>query len=210
MLLRILFLCCLSLPALAEDSTTIKVLFLYGSKPSPAYKKTEPKWFGGILGGHVGIEIAPDRVLSFMPQGQLHIVDKGPNRHSRFGLHTERQFWGIMGYPGEEVKKMTIEIPIASWQKQRLDSLAAEYLRQTPYDYAVVGMRCGSAAHEILSRIGVVEKGYEGRNSKIDVFYPKILRTSLLRYAEKRNWAVREYPGTERRIWEGDETSFIK
>lgn len=204
MLFRLLFCCCLSLPALAADSTKIKVMFLYGSKPAPPYKKTEPKWFGGIPGGHVGILVGQDSVLSFMPQGQLHLIDKGANRHSRFGIHSEHAFWGVMGYPGEEVKKMTIEIPVADWQKQRLDSLTSAYLRETPYDYAVIGMRCGSAAHEILARIGVVEPEYAGKNSKIDVFYPKILRTSLLRYAEKNNWTVWEDPGTERRTWESD------
>jgi hypothetical protein len=42
------------------------VHFLYGSKPSREARDIEKKWFGGKLGGHVGIEITPDSILNFV------------------------------------------------------------------------------------------------------------------------------------------------
>ena len=51
----------------ASDSTyTIKINFLYGSKPAKGYHHQESKLFGGIKGGHVNIE-AGGRVLDFTP-----------------------------------------------------------------------------------------------------------------------------------------------
>ena len=51
----------------------IKVHFLYGSKPKKEYKKTESKWFGGIHGGHVEIEIN-DTVYGFGPYKKFHYI----------------------------------------------------------------------------------------------------------------------------------------
>jgi hypothetical protein len=44
----------------------VVVHFLYGSKPSREARDIEKKWFGGKLGGHVGIEITPDSILNFV------------------------------------------------------------------------------------------------------------------------------------------------
>jgi hypothetical protein len=51
----------------AQDSTAIKIHFLYGSKPAKEYKDVEQKWFGGMYGGHAGIEIDSNQILNFLP-----------------------------------------------------------------------------------------------------------------------------------------------
>src|ERR1700741_2237387 len=74
-------------PAIANDSTIIKVHFLYGSKPAKQYKDSESKWFGGKLGGHVGIEVDSNRILNFIPQGEFHWFEKKKDPHSRYAIH---------------------------------------------------------------------------------------------------------------------------
>ncbi len=49
----------------AQDTTYIQVKFLYGSKPARGYHNEEARWFGGILGGHVGIGMDSNQVISF-------------------------------------------------------------------------------------------------------------------------------------------------
>ena len=55
----------------SQDGIFLKVHFLYGSKPLKRDKNTEQKWFGGILGGHVGIEVKEDKVLNFLPSREF-------------------------------------------------------------------------------------------------------------------------------------------
>src|SRR5688572_1813198 len=67
----------------AQDTAYIKVHFLYGSRPLKTYKD-EPRWFGGILGGHVGIEAADNQILNFIPHGKFRLVAKNKIKHSRY------------------------------------------------------------------------------------------------------------------------------
>jgi hypothetical protein len=54
----------LSIPVFAQQ--TVRLNFLYGSKPANGYKSVESKYFGGLKGGHVNIEVN-GRVLDFLP-----------------------------------------------------------------------------------------------------------------------------------------------
>ncbi len=56
--------------AFAGDTAFLKVHFLYGSRPLKKNTRTlKKKWFGGILGGHVGIEGDSNRIINFLPSG---------------------------------------------------------------------------------------------------------------------------------------------
>ena len=68
-----------------EDTTYIKVHFLYGSRPLSKYRHTERKWFGGVLGGHVGIENDSNHILNFRTSGNFHVFTSNKKRHSRPG-----------------------------------------------------------------------------------------------------------------------------
>src|SRR5215213_3045807 len=70
----------------------IKVHFLYGSKPGKQYKASERKWFGGKLGGHVGIEMDDDKVLNFVKQGKVHWFSRKNEKRSRYVIHSTQQF----------------------------------------------------------------------------------------------------------------------
>ncbi len=186
-----------------QDSAFIRVHFLYGSVPMPEHRDTEPKWFGGILGGHVGIEGDNNQILNFVPKGSFHVIAKKENRHSAFALHDYKSFYSILGGNADSVKKAIVYIPISFKQKQTFDSLATIYLEQTPYDYALVGMRCGSAAYDILSKLQILP-ALTCSKTYSKIFYPKKLRERLFKIASSNAWVIERYSGSSNRKWESD------
>lgn len=201
--LLILVLCCQSFTALAQDSTTIKVLFLYGSKTKKEFKDVEYEWFGGILGGHVGIQLDSNTVIDFVPSGPFHKIAHKTDLSSDFVTHDPDNFFTLFGSPTDSVKHLIVTIPISGKQKAQLDSIAANYLENTPYDYAFLGMRSGAAAYDILSQIGIVkDSGYH--RTYLKIFYPKKLRKRLIKKAAKHKWHLYSQEGGKRRKWERD------
>jgi len=203
--LRILcfFILILNFTAIRAQDSTISVHFLYGSKAKIKYKAEEPQWFGGKLGGHVGIEYDSNSVVDFVPSGDFHVFGKKDDRHSQFALHTTQRFWEIFGSPEDSVKQATVVIPVSLEQQIELDSFIIQYRNNTPYDYAFFGMRCGAAAYDLLSKIDIV-KPYPYKKTSCKIFYPAKLRKALFRMAERENWEVIRQEGTERRKWERD------
>jgi hypothetical protein len=187
---------------LADTNTHyIRVHFLYGSRPLQKYKDSEKKWFGGVLGGHVGIESDSGRILNFRGNGNFHVLQNKKNMHSKFDVHDFNGFYALFGSDPDSVKKVVVIIPVTAEQKHKFDSIFANYIKQTPYDYALFGMRCGAAAYEILAQLGITKKfSYEKTYQKI--FYPQKLRRRLLTLAEKNKWTIERYEGTNRRKWE--------
>jgi hypothetical protein len=188
---------------LAHQTNYIKVHFLYGSKPLPQYKDSERKWFGGVLGGHVGIEGDSGRILNFRHQGSFHVFANKNNRHSLYEEHSFKGFYSIFGGSADSTKKVIVTIPVTAEQKQLFDSLSASYLKETPYDYALMGMRCGAATYEILGQLGIMPE-YSYRKTYMKIFYPQRLRRRLLEKAEKNNWIIERFDGSTRRKWEKD------
>lgn len=187
----------------ALDTAFIKVHFLYGSKPGAAYRDSEPKWFGGKLGGHVGIEVEDGRILNFLPSGSFHVFGKKENRHSRFAVHDHNAFYAMFGGAPDSMKRTVVKIPITRRQLLTVDSLSTAYLARTPYDYAFFGMRCGAAAYDVLSRIDLLNTC--GRATIVrKIFYPRKLRKHLFRKAVQQQWKVERHPGSSRRKWERD------
>ncbi|MBO9202189.1 MULTISPECIES: hypothetical protein [Niastella] len=202
-LVTIILICFTWCQVYSQDTACLKVHFLYGSKPLKKYKDTERKWFGGILGGHVGIESDSDKIVNFLKKGELHWFAKEKNRHSRYGVHSEKQFYSLFHYNPDSVKSAIIYIPVSARQKQQFDSITAAYLKQTPYDYAFIGMRCGAAAYDILAQLHILPR-YSYRNTYRKIFYPKKLRTRLLKEAAQHGWRVVRQNGSTTRKWEQD------
>ena len=192
-----------SVQAFSQDSVYLKVHFLYGSKPIKKYKSTEKKWFGGILGGHAGIESDSNEILSFSPSGKFHWITKKNNRHSKYSLKSHDAFYGILGGHPDSIKKAVIYIPINLQQKQIFDSISKSYLAETPYDYAFMGMRCGAATYEVLGQLGIV-RAYSNGTTCRKIFYPKKLRKPLLREANLNGWKIERQDGSIKRKWEKD------
>jgi hypothetical protein len=198
-----LLLCFITSQSFSQDSLYIRIHFAYGSKPKKAFKETEPKWFGGIMGGHVGIEAKADSILNFLPKDKFHWFSKNVDKHSAYAIHTENGFYNILGNTSDSVKGAIIRIPITQLQIERFDSITVAYLKQTPYDYAFLGMRCGSASYEILSQLKIVPS-YPNRKTFRKIFYPKKLRSILLKKAIVNGWKIEYYEGSFKRKWEKD------
>lgn len=187
----------------AQDSTFIRVHFPYGSVPRKEFRDTEKTWFGGKLGGHVGIEVDSNRIIDFVPYGTFHKFARKKDFHGAFAEHGIRSFWSMFSGDPETPKRATFVIPVSRQQKIKLDSITLAYRENTPYDYAFLGMRCGAAAAGILGQIGVLPHYSIPRTWRRN-FYPKKLRRRLFRLAEERHWQVIAKEGSERRKWEKD------
>ena len=94
-------------------------------------------------------------------------------------------------------------VPVTAEQKLKFDSIIEAYMAETPYDYAFIGMRCGSAAYEVLGQLGVV-KQYGYRRTYWKIFYPRRLRRALYRKAEENHWTIERHDGSVTRRWEKD------
>ncbi len=187
---------------LSADSTCIRVHFLYGSKPARGFKDREAKWFGGIHGGHTGIGIGRDSILSFLPNGDFHVFQHKTEIKGAFFIHTPDDFYRL--FPADApVKKLIIEIPVSAAAAAAIQKKSAKYLRHAPYDYAFFGMRCGGAAYDLLSAGGIV-KTWKYRKTWKRIFYPKKLRKKLLRRARQMNWKLIREAGSPARKWEKD------
>lgn len=187
----------------AQDSTFIRVHFLYGSVPKKEFRETEKPWFGGKLGGHVGIEVDSNRIVDFVPYGSFHKFAKREDFHGAFAEHSIRGFWSMFSGDPQTPKRATFVIPVSRQQKIKLDSIAAAYRKHTPYDYAFFGMRCGAAAADILGQIGILPH-YSIPKTWRKTFYPKKLRKRLFQLAKENHWQVITKEGSERRNWEKD------
>jgi hypothetical protein len=192
-----------------DTGDTIRIMFIYGSRPAAKYKKTEPTWFGGIYGGHVGMEIGEDSVLSFRStEYPCHFF---PHRKfsSKFEIKTVYGMWETFPphrYRIADLKRVVFAIPVSPEQKRKIDSVAEQYLRKTPYDYATAGMRCASATYDILARTGLA-RGY-GAATWWRILIARDLRTWLFEKGASRDgkgWKIYRYEGTKRRIWEEDD-----
>jgi hypothetical protein len=197
-------------PEAAKRSATdsIRVLFIYGSYPANGYKKTEHKWFGGIHGGHVALEIAPDSVLSFRNAKHPCHVFPQKRHNSIWEIKSVHGMWESFpphNYNENDLNRAVITIPVTTEQKRKIDSMASAYLRKTPYDYAVAGMRCASASYDIMARAGLFKE--YGSSTWWKIIMPRDLRAILLKKArspEGKDWRVTLYSGSKRRVWERD------
>jgi len=182
-----------------QVADTLQLHFLYGSVPAQGYKKTEPKLFGGIKGGHVNIELN-GWVLDFN-SGNCPILPE--NKKPTGGFHLNKAvYWDT-----STSKWATISIPITADQLKKLDTIFALYPQQTPYDYAVFGMRCAAASYDVLSEIGLMKKLSDKENIAVN-FYPKLLRKRMLKWAKKNNYPIVFHDGRPTRKWESDEGVF--
>ena len=187
----------------AGDSATIKVWFLYGSRPKKEWKSVESKWFGGIHGGHVGISTDSSGVKNFLPCGKFHIFPQKKIIQGCFDITPGALFDEFFSSSENASQILVIEIPVSLKQKNKVDSLYAEYVLHSPYDYAFFGIRCASSACDILQKASILPNRNK-TNTVIRNFYPKKLRKRLLKKAKKNEWNLIRIPGSNRRIWEKD------
>lgn len=186
------FFCFISFSAIASDS--VYVLFVYGSKPKV---NTESNWLGGIHGGHVSVSYNR-AYISFVPNKGVRVF---PRRsvNSAFIMETDGDFI----FDTARSRYLLLAFEIDSIQKVKLDSICLSRLDSAEYEYAFFGMRCASAAYDLLSAAEILPK-MKRRHMVFKFFYPKLLRKRLLKKAKKENARIFYRPGRKSRKWEKD------
>lgn len=186
-----------------NDSVEVRVHFLYGSKPKRKYKSTEDRWFGGVLGGHAGIEWKPNKIINFQPKSRFHLFHKKQIINSKYSVLDTVTFHEILGGKYNDNKRTIVCLKLSREQYNKLDSLANAYHEKSPYDYAFFGMRCGAATYDLLAKSGVLKKCKFNKTWRCN-FYPRIVRRKLEKLANKEHTAIIRSEGSTRRIWEKD------
>ncbi len=181
-------------PTYGIKKDSVLVLFVYGSKPLTS---GEEKWFGGIHGGHVSIQYK-NKFISFIPNDGFHYISK-KNKKSAFVIEEENYFV----FDTTNSRYLIISIPVDSIQKAKLDSVCEQRLKDPVYDYAFIGMRCASAAYELLSAAGIYKTKRLG-TLKRKYFYPKLLRKKMIKEAKLNHWHMVYRKGKTSRKWEKD------
>jgi len=196
--IAVLILLLFVLPSFSQTDTShiIKIHFLYGSKPKKNYKGSEAKYFGGLHGGHVSIEV--DSIdYGFVPNGRLHIFPHKRKRHSAF-ISSNTQ--GLPVYP-DDYKVVIISIPVTQKQYIEIKKILSHYDKIAPYDYAFFGMRCAAATEDVLGQIGILKDKTKLKGVRT-TFYPKKLRRRLIKLAEEKGWKLERTTGRKTRKWE--------
>lgn len=181
----------------AQDSTHITVHVIYGSKP---IAKGETKWFGGKLGGHIGLQVGKDKIIHFNPGGKVRAFGRSAEP-GNYVLSSVREFYRT--FHCDSAKRMQVTIPVTAEMKLQLDSVCGVFLKNPPYPYAFFGMRCTSACYHLLSVAGVYPE-YSKKKMIRRFFYPRRLRKRLIRSAKDRNWKLTLTEWTVRRKWDHD------
>ncbi len=182
----------------SDSLQTVKVHFLYGSKPRKEFKFLEKKYFGGLHGGHVSIELG-NAVVGFEPHGRFHVFGSQNHFHSQFRAKNILEWMD----DSSGMKYTSISIRLTPAQYQHLCAIHESYMQLPPYDYAFIGMRCAAATYEILGQIGIMPQ--RRRHFMVmRYFYPKLLRKRMLKLAIARNYFVHRKPGRTTRKWEKD------
>lgn len=174
-----------------------------------------------LHGGHVGIEYAPGKVLSFQPEtyGGLaasgHILPnfKKRNFNSCFRTVTVSRMWNCLGnhYNNiDSLRRAVFVIPITAAQHRALDSLVGAFTTKTPYDYAFFGMRCASSSYDVLQIAGILPRA---EMTWYNVFTTKEFRYLLYReYLRNKDkgWELYTSRGSVSRKWEKDIDNWSK
>ena len=181
-------------PAHAISMDTLRVLFVYGSRP---VSNDENKWFGGIHGGHVSISYL-DGFASFVPKDGVQIFPKS-RINSKFTTESGDNFV----FDTTDSRYLIVQIPVDSLKHAQVDSLIKTYLFESPYPYAFFGMRCASAAADILNLVGVLDQSSKSKLWR-RYFYPKKLRCVLIKMARQNTWPILYRVGRTSRRWEKD------
>jgi hypothetical protein len=184
----------------STNSTSLKdtaiIHFIHGSIPMKdcIYSR---KRLGGLLGGHVEIEVN-GRVFGFrLRQLPVHIFVDNGDFNSKYEVNS-KEVW----LKRTEYEKITsIYLPINAAQKDKLQGILDAYLFKSPYDYAFFGKRCAASTAEILSQADIICPLSDFENM-VAFLSPRPLRNTLLNLGENKGFLIVKKRGVDCRIWE--------
>jgi hypothetical protein len=180
---------------------TISIHFLHGSVPKWKYRKEAYKIRGGLLGGHIYIQVNKD-IFGFEPfdNKHFHIIPKCDP--AAFNSRCKHELYDDWAKSMIEKEITSVLIPLNDESITIIKNYLERNARKPSFDYALLGMRCGSFTHYCLSKIHVVKRTTP-LLSMLKIPYPRKLRNILTQKATMMNWKVKKSIGTDKRIWEG-------
>ena len=182
-----------------NHSDKIYIHFMHGSYP----KKDcidQRKSVGGLLGGHIEIEIEGLVYgFEFGNRQKIHVFPRKTPRSFNSKCTVKQKADWLQETKYDRIT--TIVIPIdASKKRQLIDQFQSDHL-QAPYDYAFFGMRCASYTYESMANAGIMTKK-PGVAYILNAFYPRQLRKKMLRWAKYNGIGVEYKEGIGCRVWE--------
>jgi hypothetical protein len=196
----ILLSCLLAIQLIAKEHQLI-VHIAHGSRPHPEHRDKQKHWLGGMLGGHVVIELDSFAYGFNFESRRVHIFPR--KKDSRQAGVFEKENAAELMQHWRNNKVTSVYVPINDSDYIRIRHDLEQLHEDAPFDYAFWGMRCASTAYMFLSRVEVFEKAGKSKSIR-KAFHPRALRKKLLRAASKKGLRVEVHPGTSERIWEGD------
>lgn len=175
---------------------TLIIHIIYGSKP---IDKNEPKWFGGKLGGHIGLQISDKKIIHFVPNGHVN----GFNAFSDTGRFLNSSITNFYRtFPETKFKTARVYIPVNRSQFDSIISKCQNYLSNPPYPYALFGMRCASACYDLLNPVLTPSLSQNRMTWKF--LKPRQFRKYIFNLARKEGWIIKLEPGSVARKWDHD------
>ena len=92
---------------------------------------------------------------------------------------------------------------------ENFKKISNQYLQESPYDYSFFGMRCAAAAYDLLCSSGILDREKDSKKWMKN-FYPRILRSRLLRQRKQLKIEIIHQKGREERNWENDRVTKMK
>ena len=181
----------------------VNLHFRYGSTPLKDFPE-EKKVFGGMLGGHVFIEI--NHIFYGFERGDEKSHHLFPRK--RYNAVFKKETLEYFKDSEKFNQLVSFEIKLNPDQELKLYSIVEEYHKNVPYDYALFGMRCAAATYHILSQIEFFPKASKLRSFFL-MPYPAFLRKRMFKIARQSNWEIKTQSGSEKRKWEMDSPSHI-
>lgn len=175
---------------------TLIIHIIYGSKPN---EKSEQKWFGGKLGGHIGLQINDRKIVHFVPNGHVN----GFNAFSDTGKFLNSSLTNFYHtFPTTQFKTALVYIPVTKSQYDSIIIKCQSYIANPPYPYALFGMRCAAACYDLLNPVITPELNQRRMTWKF--LKPRQFRKYLYKRALSEDWIVKFQNGTTKRKWDHD------
>lgn len=182
------------------DRKIIVIHFLHGNIVKKHFKNTEQSIRGGLLGGHIYFQLK-NQLYGFEPLNNtaFHILPR--IKSTRFNSMVTKEHVNDWRQHSRHLKFTSIEVSISQPRYVYLKNTLKRFKKHPPFDYALLGVRCASFTHYVLTKCGICHSAGIV-DSILRYPYPRKFRFHLIHKAQKKGWGISETTGSDTRVWE--------